>query len=81
MLVTFFGGNRHTTKEYCPVKGLLMRRGCFSACLAALVLAYLPSSLAAQPPQPKLIVQITMDQLRGDLLRDYVPALSEDSVD
>jgi hypothetical protein len=32
---------------------------------------------ASQPPRPKLIVQITMDQLRGDLLRDYVPVLSE----
>jgi predicted AlkP superfamily pyrophosphatase or phosphodiesterase len=31
---------------------------------------------AAKHPRPKLIVQITMDQLRGDLLRDYVPALS-----
>jgi predicted AlkP superfamily pyrophosphatase or phosphodiesterase len=54
-----------------------MRGGCFSACLVAFVIPFLSLCLTAQPPQPKLIVQITMDQLRGDLLRDYVPALGE----
>src|SRR5205085_3276058 len=28
------------------------------------------------PPKPKLIVQITFDQLRGDLLERYRPALT-----
>jgi predicted AlkP superfamily pyrophosphatase or phosphodiesterase len=54
-----------------------MRSGCFSVYVVALVLGCLPTRLAAQPLQPKLIVQITMDQLRGDLLRDYVQALSQ----
>jgi predicted AlkP superfamily pyrophosphatase or phosphodiesterase len=76
--LTFLGGNRHTPAEdCCPVKGLLMRIGCFGACAVAFVFGCLTTRLAAQPPQPKLIVQITMDQLRGDLLRDYVPALSQ----
>jgi predicted AlkP superfamily pyrophosphatase or phosphodiesterase len=41
----------------------------------SIVFACLPQCLFSQQLQPKLIVQITMDQLRGDLLRDYVPAL------
>jgi predicted AlkP superfamily pyrophosphatase or phosphodiesterase len=35
----------------------------------------LPGCLMAQQ-QPKLLVQITIDQLRGDLLREYVPVLN-----
>lgn len=63
-------------------RALAMRNGLdrvFVVALYAVVFAHGGWSpcLAAQPPQPKLIVQITMDQLRGDLLRDYVPALSE----
>jgi predicted AlkP superfamily pyrophosphatase or phosphodiesterase len=49
----------------------------FHAWLIALGLGSLPYCLLAQQPQPKLLVQITMDQLRGDLLRDYVPALNQ----
>lgn len=54
-----------------------MWSNCFGACVVVLVQGCLSLCLAAQPRQPKLIVQITMDQLRGDLLRNYVPALSQ----
>jgi predicted AlkP superfamily pyrophosphatase or phosphodiesterase len=47
----------------------------------ALLFLLAPVSLSAATPaqrlRPKLIVQITMDQLRGDLLRDYAPALKD----
>ena len=48
-----------------------------SGCVIIFVLGCLPQCLLAQQPQPRLIVQITMDQLRGDLLRDYFPALRQ----
>jgi predicted AlkP superfamily pyrophosphatase or phosphodiesterase len=54
-----------------------MRHVCFGVCIVALVLGCLPSCSPAQPAQPKLIVQITVDQLRGDLLRDYIQVLSQ----
>ena len=47
---------------------ILLAVNCWLQCFAA---------QPAQPQQPKLIVQITMDQLRGDLLRDFVPALNQ----
>jgi predicted AlkP superfamily pyrophosphatase or phosphodiesterase len=42
-----------------------------------LAFGWLPSSLPARSAQTKLIVQITMDQLRGDLLRNYAGALGD----
>src|SRR5262245_41928805 len=36
-----------------------------------LVLAIASAMLAAEPPRPKLIVQISVDQLRGDLPLRY----------
>ena len=57
-----------------------MRNGFVSACAFLFAFSSWPYCLGAKPEQPKppkLIVQITMDQLRGDLLRDYVPALNQ----
>jgi len=45
------------------------------ALVACLQLVF-PTQLSGRATKPKLIVQITMDQLRGDLLRDYQPALT-----
>jgi arylsulfatase A-like enzyme len=47
------------------------------AAAIAFLLALAPYCYAAEAKSPKLIVQITMDQLRGDLLRRYVSVLDK----
>jgi predicted AlkP superfamily pyrophosphatase or phosphodiesterase len=45
--------------------------------IVAFVFGTLPKYCLTQQAQPKLLVQMTMDQLRGDLLRDYAPDLNQ----
>jgi predicted AlkP superfamily pyrophosphatase or phosphodiesterase len=52
------------------------RRWC-SFALVVVIFGLLPSCRTAQSHPSKLIVQITMDQLRGDLLRDYTAVLDK----
>lgn len=44
---------------------------------ASFIVASVASSFAAEPPRPKLIVQITVDQLRGDLPLRYQERFSD----
>ena len=49
-------------------------------CLICLVVILRPIPLQAEPQQPKLILQITVDQLRGDLPTRYYERLGDGGI-